>query len=119
MIRTREYHIYKNDEEYFDYDLNKLIRTFNLELIKTEQLGEFEDGEGKIFYKVLVYFDIPEELELMEEFICDCTDEWDETGNYYLDYQSRGEWAKKAMKEIFLDRIFFEDGGNGIKIYVK
>lgn len=125
MIRVREYRLYK-DNEFFDYDLNLFARTFGLEVIKTEQLGIFEDEDLKeSYYKVLIYFDVPEELEPLEEFLCDCTCEFDEKDRYYEGYMELGYWSRKAIKEIYGNRIVFEneddDGGGGtvIKMYVK
>lgn len=124
MIRVREYHVYK-DNDYFDYDLNLIVRTFDLELIKTEQLGEFEDeNNGETYYKVLAYFDIPENLELMEKLICDCDCVLDDTGRYYEGCLKLGYWGKKAMKEIYGNRIVFsndddDDSETWVKVYVK
>ena len=112
MIRIREYHFYKDDEDYIDSDLNLLARTFGLEVIKTEQLGEFKDYDGNTFYKVLAYLEIPEELKPLEEFISDCCYETDENGKYYTDYQKLDCQSKKAMKELYGDRISFSDNDN-------
>ena len=112
MIRIREYHFYKDDEDYIDSDLNLFARTFGLEVIKTEQLGEFKDYYGHTFYKVLAYFEIPEELKPLEEFISDCCYETDENGKHYTDYQKLDCQSKKAMKELYGDRISFSDNDN-------
>ena len=109
MVRIKEYHFYKDDEDYVDSDLNLFARTFGLKLIKTEQLGEFKDYYGNTFYKVLAYFEIPEELKPLEEFISDCCYETDENGRRYTDCQKLDCQSKKAMKDIFGDRISFED----------
>ena len=109
MVRVREYRFYKNDEDYYDSELNLFARTFGLKLIKTEQLGEFKDGNGHIYYRVFAYFEIPEELEPLEEFISDCCYETDENGRRYTDCQKLDCQSKKAMKDIFGNRISFED----------
>ena len=112
MVRNKEYILYKNTDCFgfnFDSDLNMFARTFGTEIIKTEQLGEFKDGYGHIYYRVLAYFEIPEELKPLEDFICDCYCESDEKGKYYTDCQKLDCQGKKAMKDIFGDRISFED----------
>lgn len=119
MVRIKEYHFYKDDEDYVDSDLNLFARTFGLEVIKTERLGEFKDYYGRTFYKVLAYFEIPEELKPLEEFICDCYCESDEKGKYYTDYQKLDCQNKKAMKELYGDRISFSDNDNNGYTWVK
>lgn len=123
MVRIREYHFYKNDEEYFDSELNLFARTFGTEIIKTEQLGEFKDGNGHIYYRVFAYFEIPDELEPLEDFICDCWCEFNEKGKCYTGEQKLDCKSKKAMKELYGDRISFSDNDNNgytlIKFRVK
>lgn len=122
MVRIREYIIYKNTDSFgfnFDSELNLFARTFGLEVIKTEQRGEFEDSDGQIYYRVLAYFDVPEELEPLEDFVCDCTCEIDENGRYYTGEQKLGHFGKKAMKELYGDRISFSDNDNNGYTWIK
>ena len=104
MIRIKEYIRYKNTDCFgfnCDSDLNMFARTFGTEVIKTEQLGEFKDGNGHIYYRMFAYFEIPDELEPLEDFICDCYCESDEKGKYYTGQQKLGHFGKEAMKELY------------------
>lgn len=122
MVRIKEYILYKNADCFgfnFDSDLNMFARTFGTEVIKTEQRGEFKDGDGHIYYRVLAYFEIPDELELLEDFICDCYCESDEKGKYYTGEQKLGHWGKEAMKELYGDRISFSDNDDNGYTWIK
>lgn len=122
MVRIKEYILYKNTDCFgfnFDSDLNMFARTFGTEIIKTEQLGEFKDGNGHIYYRVFAYFEIPDELEPLEDFICDCYCESDEKGKYYTGLQKLGHFGKEAMKELYGDRISFSDNDNNGYTWIK
>ena len=122
MVRIKEYILYKNTDCFgfnFDSDLNMFARTFGTEIIKTEQRGEFKDGDGHIYYRVLAYFEIPDELEPLEDFICDCYCESDEKGKYYTGLQKLGHFGKEAMKELYGDRISFSDNDNNGYTWIK
>ena len=122
MVRIKEYILYKNTDCFgfnFDSDLNMFARTFGTEIIKTEQRGEFKDGDGRIYYRVLAYFEIPDELEPLEDFICDCWCESDEKGKYYTGEQKLGNLGKEAMKELYGYRISFSDNDNNGYTWIK
>ena len=122
MIRIKEYILYKNTDCFgfnFDSDLNMFARTFGTEIIKTEQRGEFKDSDGHIYYRVLAYFEIPDELEPLEDFICDCWCKSDEKGEYYTGLQKLSHFGKKAMKELYGDRISFSDNDNNGYTWIK
>ena len=122
MVRIKEYILYKNKDCFgfnLDSELNLFARTFGTEVIKTEQLGEFKDDYGHIYYRLFAYFEVPEKLEPLEDFICDCYCESDEKGKYYTGEQKLGHLGKKAMKELYGDRISFIDNDNNGYTWIK